>query len=315
MNKVIALDLGGSHLTIALANQNNIITKNKYNINQFNVFNDVIDEIMSFYNKHNLNNEIIGIGIGAPNANYHTGCIHNAVNLPWKEVINVKKLLSQKFPHLINVIDNDANCAALGEKYYGSAKNIKDFLVITLGTGLGSGIYCNDKIVRGATGLAGELGHVILINNGRLCTCGRNGCVESYISTRGIFQTAIELATHYDNSSLFEYPQDKWTPKLIANLASANDMLSQSIFDKTAEYLALSLANYITLLEPSGIFLTGGISQAGDILLKPLCKYINQYILPFHANSFKIDKSSLPEQNAALLGVAALVWQEWQEKL
>lgn len=209
------------------------------------------------------------------------------------------------------VLTNDANAAAVGEMIFGGARGIKDFIILTLGTGLGSGFVVNGEVVYGHTGFAGEYGHVIMIPGGRECGCGRKGCLETYVSATGIARTArIFLEERKDNSMLREINFAEIDSKAVAEAAEKGDKLSIDVFDYTAEILALAIANAIVVTSPEAIFLFGGLAKAGDLLFKPLRKYVDEIVQPVFRNTFKILPSAIPETNAAVLGAAALAWKE-----
>lgn len=253
---------------------------------------------------------IIGIGIGAPNGNHHQGTIEFAPNLPWKGVINLIALFQNHFDVAIHVT-NDANAATIGEYVFGKAKNLDNFMVVTLGTGVGSGFFSNGKLIYGHDSFAGELGHTIIVHDGRDCACGRKGCLETYASVTGLLRTAqIMLAKSSSKSMLRDIPTDQLTGKDIGDSASKGDALAVSILDYTAKRLAFSLANAVAITSPEAIFLFGGMARAGDLLLGPLKRYFEDYLLYLYKGKVRIEISALTEQNAAVLGASALVWNE-----
>lgn len=249
--------------------------------------------------------QITGIGIGAPNGNYYSGCIEFAPNLEWKGVIPLKDL-SEKHFQIKTRITNDANAAALGEMQYGAARGMKDFIMVTLGTGVGSGFVANGSLIYGHDGLAGELGHVIAIRNGRDCGCGRKGCLETYTSATGVVRTAQEMLENYPRKSLLQ--DVPLSSKEIAVAAEKGDELSLKIFDFTAEILGQILADAVAITSPCAIILFGGLSQSGDLLMKPLKKYFEKNLLSIYQNKVRILSSQLPESDAAVLGAAGLAW-------
>ena len=249
--------------------------------------------------------QITGIGIGAPNGNYYSGCIEFAPNLEWKGVIPLKDL-SEKHFQIKTRITNDANAAALGEMQYGAARGMKDFIMVTLGTGVGSGFVANGALIYGHDGLAGELGHVIAVRNGRSCGCGRKGCLETYTSATGVVRTAQELLENYPGKSLLQ--NVPLSSKEIANAAEKGDELSIQIFDFTAQILGQSLADAVAITSPGAIILFGGLAQSGELLMKPLKKYFEENLLSIYRNKVQILSSQLPESDAAVLGAAGLAW-------
>ncbi|HRY33510.1 MAG TPA: ROK family protein [Bacteroidales bacterium] len=254
--------------------------------------------------------QLEGVGIGAPNGNYYLGTIEAAANLQWKEVIPVTETMAHYFDVPVR-LTNDANAAAMGEMLFGAAQGMKDFIMITLGTGLGSGIVCNGKLVYGHDGFAGELGHVIVEANGRQCGCGRRGCLETYASASGISRTMQELLTTSQENSLLRN-QSKGSPdaKHIYDAACAGDKLALRAFDLTSRYLGTALANAVAFSSPQAIILFGGLAQAGEFILEPVKRYMEDTMLHIYKNKVSILPSMLPESDAAILGAAALIWEE-----
>jgi glucokinase len=258
------------------------------------------------------NSEIVGVGIGAPNGNYFSGKVENPPNLKWKTVDLVQ--LAKEHFNVPAVLTNDANAAALGELHFGSAKNMKNFIEVTLGTGLGSGIVVNGQLVYGHDGFAGEMGHVIAVENGRLCGCGRRGCLETYVSAPGIIRTVFELlARDNTQSKLREIPFDDMTSKMIYEAALEGDPIALEAFDYTGRILGRTLADAVAYFSPEAIILFGGLSAAGDYIFVPTKSYMEKSLLPIYRNKVKILPSGLPESDAAILGAAALIWNELEE--
>ncbi|MFA5817341.1 MAG: ROK family protein [Bacteroidales bacterium] len=250
--------------------------------------------------------ELAAIGIGAPNGNYHKGTIEQAPNLAWKGVVPLCDMLSKYFPVPV-VLTNDANAAALGEMIYGGAKGMKNFIILTLGTGLGSGIVINGELVYGKTGFGGEMGHLTMEPFGRECGCGREGCLETYVSATGIVKTVFELfAERRDPSALRKIPFDDLTSKMIAEAADKGDQIALAAFEQTAEMLATAINNAAAFCSPEAIFLFGGLAQSGDLLLDPLNRFVDENIMGYYRRSFKILPSNLCEADAAILGASAL---------
>ena len=241
---------------------------------------------------------INSIGIGAPNGDHHAGSIVQAPNMPWDHDVPLAAMLAQRMA-LPCTLGNDANAAALGEWRYGAGQGMSDLLVVTLGTGLGSGLIVDGRLLLGPFGNAGELGHVILVPEGRMCTCGRRGCLEAYVSIRGIRETYRELAP--DPSMLKEEGVLN-----IAQAAAKGDRHAVEAFERTAYWLAIGLANAVALVPPQRIVLFGGIARNGDVLLGPLRTHFEQHLLNIHKGALDIVISALPEDDAALLGAAAL---------
>jgi glucokinase len=257
--------------------------------------------------------EIAGIGIGAPNANYYSGTIENAANLPFVGVIHFTDLIQKNFPEIKHVkLTNDANAAALGEMIYGGAKGMKNFVMITLGTGLGSGIIVNGDLVYGADGFAGECGHTTLVPNGRLCGCGGVGHLEAYCSATGIKRTVYELLAQYNatESELAKVPYSAMTAKIVFDAAENGDPIAKEVFQNAGELLGRSLADTVHHLSPEAIFLFGGAAAAGDYIFKPTKESMERFLLPTFRNKVKILPSKLKEGTVAIVGASALVWKE-----
>jgi len=250
--------------------------------------------------------ELTAIGIGAPNGNYLKGTIEQATNLQWKGIVPLCDLLKKYFSVPV-VLTNDAKAAALGEMIYGGAKGMKNFILLTLGTGLGSGVVINGELVYGKTGFAGELGHLTMEPFGRECGCGREGCLETYVSSTGIVKTVFELfAERRDPSPLRKIPYDLLTSKMIADAAEEGDQIALAAFEQTAETLATAICNMAAFCSPEAIFLFGGLTQSGDLLLDPLKRFVDENIMGYYRRSFKILPSKLAEADAAILGASAL---------
>ncbi len=252
-----------------------------------------------------------GIGVGAPNANYYEGTIENAVNLSWggAKSIPFAKLLSKAMGGLPVSLTNDANAAAVGEMTYGAARGMKNFIMITLGTGVGSGIVINGDVVYGHDGFAGELGHVTAVrSNGRSCNCGKTGCLEAYASAIGMAKTAREWLELSDEPSLLR-SLDNITSKDVYEAAKEGDKLALKVFDFTGKMLGRSFADFIAFSSPEAIVLFGGLARAKEFLLGPIEEAMNANVLPLWRNKVKIVFSQLKESDAAILGASALAWE------
>ncbi len=268
----------------------------------FSAFNQLWEDKKEGY-------ELRGIGIGAPNGNYFSGCVENPPNLSWDRANMVE--LSQKYYDLPVKVTNDANAAALGEMLFGAAKTMKNFIEITLGTGLGSGIVVNGQVVYGNDGNAGEMGHIIAVHEGRLCNCGRRGCLETYASASGIRRTVEEMLDKSERSSLLRnLPAGSLTSKEIARAAAKGDALALEAFQFTAEILGRTLADAVAILSPEAIILFGGLAQAGELLFAPLRKAYEENVLNIFSGKVKILPSGLDADQAAILGAGALIWSE-----
>lgn len=306
---VIGIDIGGTNTGFAYVNKKGEIkSSGSINTRDYQIFDDYLAAlIFEIFRKNNNNYQIKGIGIGAPNGNYLTGNIENAVNLNWKGIVNITKKFKAITGYKI-FLTNDANAAAIGEKLFGDAKKLTDFIVITLGTGLGCGIYCDGKLLYGSTGFAGELGHSVIDFNGRPCGCGRKGCLETYASATGIRKTALELLKNENNSLLKNYKENRIGAMLLEKLAFEGDELCKEAYRFTGEILGKALANTAAVLSPQVIFLTGGLAQAGDLIFKPTNKYFKENLLNCFKGKIKILPSGLKSNESALLGAAALCW-------
>ncbi|MFL5753326.1 MAG: ROK family protein [Bacteroidia bacterium] len=243
-----------------------------------------------------------GAGIGAPNGNFYTGNIEFAPNLKWKGIVPLATYFSEAL-HCKAILTNDANAAALGEMIFGGARGMKNFLFITLGTGLGSGIVVNGEIVYGHDGFAGEVGHVITIPGGRLCGCGRRGCVEMYCSATGIKKTYLEKKNSSD-------PDNKINSQAIFEKAKEGEKEAIEAFEYTGEILGMILANSVLYTSPEAIFLFGGLAQSGDLIFDPTRKSFEENLLNIYKGKIELLPSRLKENDAALLGAASLIWKD-----
>lgn len=253
---------------------------------------------------------ISGVGIGAPNGNYYRGTIEYAPNLRWKGILRVIDIY-KKHLDVPMALTNDANAAALGELMYGGAKGMKDFIVITLGTGLGSGIVVNGEMVYGNDGFAGEIGHTVVDYNGRQCGCGRRGCLETYASATGIKRTVYELlADMNDASELRSVPFNELTAKMVADAARNGDPIARKAFEYTGKILGRKLADSVVHTSPEAIFLFGGLALAGDLIFEPTQRYMDETMLNIFKGKVKLLPSGLSGKNTAVLGAAALAWKE-----
>ncbi len=311
----IGIDIGGTNTVFGVVDINgNFIAENSIPTKKYQTIEDFIEALSLAINNSlsqiSGNYILKGIGIGAPNGNYHNGTIEYAPNLNWKGIVPIADLLNKKF-HVPVVLTNDANAAAMGEMIYGAAKKIKDFIVITLGTGLGSGFVVDGKIVYGHDGFAGELGHVIYDPEGRLCGCGRKGCLETYASATGIVRTALELLNKSDENSLLRnIEEEKLNSKDIYDAAVKGDKIALEAFDFTALVLGRKLADAVAITSPEAIFLFGGLALSGDYILVPTKKYMEENLLKIYKNKVRVELSGLMGKNAAILGAAALIWEE-----
>jgi glucokinase len=311
----IGIDIGGTGTKFGIVDRDgNVLFTGEISTKKHAEINTFIDEL------HTVLSELIekaggigrmkGIGVGAPNGNYYTGTIEYAPNLPWKGIIPLAKLIEDKFK-LPVTLTNDANAAAIGEMMYGAAKGMKDFIMITLGTGVGSGIVANGKLIYGHDGFAGELGHTIVIPDGRLHKgTGKRGPLESYASATGVTLTAVEmLEKSKEDSLLRKVPKENLDSKAVYEAAIQGDKLALDIFEFTGKILGLALANAIMFSSPEAIILFGGLTKAGDLILKPTREHMEANLIQVFQNKVKILISHLKESDAAILGASALVWE------
>jgi glucokinase len=315
MKEVVAgIDIGGTNTIFGLVERTGkVIATGSIKTTAYPDIKDYVPNLVSsvktlMKGKNDL--KLIGIGIGAPNANYHKGTIELAPNLAWKGIVPLADLIKKEID-LPVAVTNDANAAAMGEMIFGGAKKMKDFIVLTLGTGLGSGIVINGQVVYGHTGFAGELGHTIIVPGGRDCGCGRHGCYETYASASGLVRTVQYLLSEMREPSLLrDIPPSKLTSKKIAEAAEKKDPVALEALDYTAERLAFGIINAIGFSSPEAIFLFGGLAQAGELIFKPVRKYVEMNVQPIFKGTYKILPSGIPETNAAVLGAAALALNE-----
>ena len=307
----IGIDIGGTNTDIGLVSSDghcvarkNLSTRDYYDAELY--VRDICTKINELKAESNIDS-IDGIGIAAPLGNYYTGCIENATNLNFKGIVDLKELFSH-YTDVPITVSNDANAAAYGELIYGGAKGMKHFIMFTLGTGVGSGIVIDGKLVHGKTGSAGELGHVIMDPEGRMCGCGRKGCLETYTSATGIRATALKvLAEHpeYD-SPLAKLTREELTSKHVGDAANAGDPLALAIFERTGKWLGLAMANAVAFSSPEAIFLMGGPVKAGEVLLRPVRESFEKNLCFVFKDTVEIRVSELPDNDAAILGAAAL---------
>jgi glucokinase len=307
---VVGIDIGGTNTVFGIVDQQGTyFAEGKIKTQDYTNFVDFVDElslqVKEAIQKFDSYISIIGIGVGVPNGNYYNGTVEFAPNLPWKGVIKVAKEIKARIG-LPVIITNDANAAALGEMIYGAAKKMKDFIVITLGTGLGSGIVVNGKMVYGHDGFAGEIGHTIIFPDGRTCGCGRKGCLETYCSARGLTETYLQ---NLGKSSADVSAIDS---KYIFDRAQKGEQAAIEAFNKTGDILGLALANTVAYTSPEAIFLFGGLANAGNLIFIPTIKSFEKNLLNIYKGKIKILPSGLKEGTAAVLGAASLIWNEHQ---
>lgn len=326
----IGVDIGGINTAFGLVDENgdlyaeSVISTKKYPyVDDYPAYvEDLCDSMRALVQSLSFEYELTGIGIGAPNANYHKGTIENPANL-WKfkpedpnpdearRVFPLADDISKCFGGVKTLITNDANAATIGEMIYGNAKGMKDFIMITLGTGLGSGFVANGEMIYGHDGFAGEFGHVIAVRGGRQCGCGRRGCLETYVSATGIKRTVFELmATMTEPSELRDIPFANFDAAMVSTAASHGDPIALEAFRITGELLGYALADAVTITSPEAIFLFGGLAKSGKYIFEPTQWYMEENMMSVFKNKVKLLPSGIQSQNAAILGASALIWQE-----
>lgn len=312
---VIGMDMGGTNTVFGIVDsRGNVISKSAIKTGTHSDVNlyiqDLYNEMIKLIDAAGGSDKIKGIGVGAPNGNFYTGNIEFAPNLPWKGVIPFAKLMTEKFG-IPTALTNDANAAAVGEMTYGGARGMKNFIMITLGTGVGSGIIIDGKVVYGHDGFAGELGHTTAIReNGRMCGCGKQGCLETYCSATGVARSAREiLGSTTKDSMLRNIPVDSITSKDVFDAAIEGDEVAKEIFEFTGKILGQSLADFVAFSAPEAIAIFGGLSKAGDLIMNPIREHMEANLLPLWKGKVKLFFSELKEADAAVLGASALAWE------
>jgi glucokinase len=330
----MGIDIGGTNTAFGLVDEDgNIIAEGKISTEKFKYYEDyqpyinTLAQAMKVVIASQPECELIGIGVGAPNACIHTGEIETPANL-WKfenpadprpDSIRVFKFVEDLGKHFEGtkvMITNDANAAAIGEMVFGNARGMKDFAMITLGTGLGSGIVCNGEMVYGSDGFAGEYGHIAVDSRetGRQCGCGRKGCLEAYVSATGIKRTAFELmATMTCESELRAIPYEKFEAKMLSDAAAKNDPIALEAFERTGKVLGLALADLTAITSPEAIILFGGLANAGNYIVEPTHRHMEQNQLSVFKGKVKLLMSGIQDKNVAILGGAALIWKQYLE--
>lgn len=325
----IGIDIGGINTAFGLVDENgdlyaeSVISTKKYAfVDDYPEYvKDLCGAMQALAKSISFEYELVGIGIGAPNANYHRGTMESPANLfKFKEnevdldekrrVFPLAADIAKCFGDVKVLMTNDANAATIGEMVYGNAKGMRDFVMITLGTGLGSGFVANGEMIYGHDGFAGEFGHVIVEYNGRQCGCGRKGCLETYVSATGIKRTAFELMARMNNPSKMRgVAFDDFDASMISAAAAEGDPIALEAYRYTGEQLGRALADMVTITSPEAIFLFGGLSKAGKLIFEPTQWYMEESMLFVFKNKVKLLPSGLLGKNAAILGASALIWQ------
>jgi glucokinase len=307
----LGIDIGGTNTAFGIVNRRGeIITKGSLSTTGHDSVQHYIAALKSvvlpLLEKEGISH-FAGAGIGAPNGNIFTGEIVFAPNMPWRDIIPMAKLVNEALG-IKATLTNDANAAAVGEMMYGVAKGMKDFIVVTLGTGLGSGFVANGEVIYGHDGFAGELGHLIAVREGRKCGCGRLGCLEAYASATGIVRSAEEWLIGQDKDSILRNQKGKITAKAIYDAALQGDLLALELFEYTGKILGQTLADAIAITSPEAIIFFGGLANAGDLLFKHVHHHMEENLLNIYKNKVKLLQSALPDADAAILGASALAW-------
>ena len=314
---VVGIDIGATTAKIGIVDaRGNVLDQTAIRSNDTakseEFVSNLCDAVKRLVEKNYSLSDVRGIGIGAPNANYYNGTIENAVNLTWggQQVIPFAQMMTDCIGLPVR-LTNDANAAAVGEMTYGAARGMKNFITITLGTGVGSGIVVNGGVLYGHDGFAGELGHVTMVrHNGRLCGCGKTGCLEAYASATGVARTAREkLETTVTPSLLRNIPLEDITSKDVFEAAVQGDELAKEIFEFTGKMLGEAFADFVVFSSPEAIILFGGLTKAGDLLMKPVVQSLNQNLMPMGRGKIKVLFSQLKESDAAILGASGLAWE------
>jgi glucokinase len=326
MKKVsVGVDIGGTNTAIGIVDEaGHVIVKDTIPTADHGDIDKYMDDLAEAINKliksvklvsDDIN--VLGIGVGAPNGNYYSGTIEHAANLSFKGIVPFIELLKKRFPtYEYLALTNDANAATIGEMIYGGAKGMKNFVMYTLGTGVGSGIVVNGDLVYGHDGFAGECGHTTLIPNGRLCGCGAKGHLETYCSAPGMKRTAFELLAKYNatDSLLAKKSYNELESKDIYDAAEAGDKVALEVFELTGEYLGQGLADTVHHLSPEAIFLFGGPTASGDYIFKPTQDSMDEHLLPIWKKKIKVLPSKLDSGDAAIVGASALVYKEIEKR-
>ena len=312
---VVGIDVGGQTSKIGVVDaRGNVLAQTVIRTDTYSDVAPYIAELAEAVKKvikeAGAEGKVRGIGVGAPNGNYYTGTIENAPNLVWgRQKVEFAKLLCEAMDGLPVALTNDANAAAVGEMTYGAARGMKNFIMITLGTGVGSGIVINGEVVYGHDGFAGELGHTAAVrNNGRTCGCGKTGCLETYASATGVARTAREWLELSDEPSLLR-GLDSIASKDVYEAAKEGDKLALKIFEFTGKILGRSFADFIAFSAPEAIVLFGGLARAKEFLTEPILESMNSNVLPMWKNKVELVYSQLKESDAAILGASALAWE------
>ena len=311
---VVGMDIGGTNTVFGVVDsRGNVLASDSVKTQQYTQIEEYVDavckKLLPLIQQFGGAEKIKGMGVGAPNGNYYSGTIEFAPNLPWRGIIPLAAMFEDKLG-IPTALTNDANAAAIGEMTYGAARGLKDFIMITVGTGVGRGLVINGQLVYGHDGFAGELGHVIVNPEGRVCGCGRKGCLETYCSATGVARTAREfLVARSEPSLLRNVPVEDIQSKDVYDAAVKGDKLAQEIFEYTGKILGEALANFVAFSSPEAIILFGGLAKSGDYITKPIQKALEDNVLNIYKGKTKLLLSQLKDADAAVLGASALGWE------
>lgn len=325
----VGVDVGGTNTVTGMVDAaGRMHGERSFKTKEYPFFDDYVERLsqdIESLRRRRPDAELAGIGIGAPNGNHFTGVAENPVNIRWFErcpdgscgeqivMIPFVERVKKYYPAVPVLIDNDANAAAVGEMVYGGARGMKDFIEITLGTGLGGGVVSNGEMIYGYGGTAGELGHVVVRPGGRICGCGRRGCLETYVSATGIVRTMLEIISYDPRPSKLRHVQiDRIDSKMIAEAALEGDELALKAFEETGHILGEALANFVAVTFPEAIFLFGGLAKSGNLIWEPTKRAMESHMLRNYKGKVKLLPSGIDHANAAVLGASALVWKELQ---
>lgn len=299
MKVFVGIDIGGTNTVLGIFSaEGELLETVTIPTQLYPTFDQFMDQLYHEIRSRTNKDSLQAIGIGAPSASAFSGCIEHAPNLPWKGILPIRQGFTERMGIPVKV-DNDANAAAWAEKCFGLARNLDHFATLTLGTGLGCGMVINGSIYQGQSGLAGELGHVVVEPGGRLCGCGLSGCLETYASARGLVRTWDEMG---GEPNLQAYD--------ISMRAGNNDPLAIRCFDEMGEMLARGLGIYINICNPQAIFFSGGLALSGDVFIRPIYTYLDQYVLPHLRHSFTLSLSGIPPKDTGVYGAVSLVWKK-----
>jgi glucokinase len=315
----VGIDIGGTNTKYGIVNRNGeVIVQGNIPTTVYEEFEDYFDAMAKALREGikqlPSDSHIVGIGVGAANGNYYKGTIEKATNLKWKGVLPLAKMFTDEFG-VPCVLTNDANAAAVGELIYGNAKGMKDFVVITLGTGLGSGFVCGGILLNGHHGLAGEVGHTSVNPTGRYCNCGKRGCLETYVSATGIRRTVYKLlADHLEPSLLRGISFEALDTKMISDAAIGGDKVAKEAFEYTGRILGMKLAETVVHTDPEAIFLFGGLAQARNLIFEPTIRHMEANLMPIFRGKIEVLPSALDNQSAPILGASSLIWDYLEKK-